>query len=216
MYKIGFFLLLVLTINLACQEKKEENHTPKKTDLAKFIVGKWETVQNKYTTSYLTLDFAKNKNFTYILRSDWKCKYRLYGKHLIVKVPIAMLNKSITDTMEVDVKKDTLILKTKVKNRAVNYTFHRKRGSHKGNGIIGEWFTLHFDGHPANLTITKNGDYMVSEILRAFGGLYTVKGDHFIVHSGSTLMMNMRFQKFNDDIIIYGKGPNMRMKRIKE
>ncbi len=216
MHKIGFLLILILTINLACQGKKEENNTSKKVDLSKFIVGKWETIQNKYTTSYLTLDFAKNKNFTYILRSDWKSKYHLEGKHLIINTPLALLNKSVTDTMVVDVKKDTLTMKTKVKDRPVEYTFYRKGGLQKGNKIVGEWFSLHYNGHPTDLTITKNGDYIVSETLRAFGGTYVVKGDHFIVHSGSTLMTDMRFQKFNDDIIIYGNGPNMRMKRVKE
>ncbi len=216
MHKIVFLLLFILTLGTAVQGQKNEEDINKTTDLSKFIIGKWETIQNKYTTNYLTLEFSKDKQFTYILRSEWKSRYKLEGNRLLVYTNVAILNKTTTDTFTVEIGERTLKLQHKGKKGVKNFLFYRKGNSNGENRLAGEWYTQHYNGYPADLTITKSGTYNLSEVLRAFKGNYYIKGNHFIVHSGKTLVMNMRFQKFNDDIIIYGKGPNMRMRRIKE
>jgi hypothetical protein len=204
-------LTLFFIINLPAQTKKE------KTDLSKFIIGTWHTVENQLTTSYLTMEFKKDNEFVYILRSLWRASYRLTkDNQLITSAIMPGIKKIIKDTSIVDIKKDTLTMIITKNKIPESYAFYRRENKGtKESGLAGEWYCQNYTGYPTDLTITKDGEYKLSQVLKAFKGIYSVKGDHFIVHSGTTTMMNMKFQKFNDDMIIYGDGPNMRMKRVR-
>lgn len=210
-------LLFLLASLLPAQTKTENKNKTPKVNLSTFIIGKWQTIQNSMTTSYLTLDFKKDKNFTYILRSNWNADYHLLKDgRLITHAELPMLNKTVTDTSFINLKKDTLIITINNKNNFTTNIFYRKKTKEakKETGLVGNWYCQDYSGYPADLTITKSGKYELSQVLRAFKATYEIKDDHFIVHSGKTTLMNMKFQKFNDDMIVYGNGPNMRLKRV--
>jgi hypothetical protein len=216
MRKIAILFTFILALYLHAQTPQNKSNAIKKVTLSKFIIGKWQTVQNSMTTSYLTLEFKKNKEFEYILRSKWTATYQLMNNGmLITKTALPIMNKTVIDTLFVNLKDDNLIIKTKNDNKFVDYTFQREKiNESKNTGIVGEWYSQNYAGKPTNLSITQNGEYNISSILKTIKGTYVVKGSHFIVNQGKTKIMDMKFQKFNDDIIVYGNGPNMHLKRV--
>jgi hypothetical protein len=213
------FILLpffVLTLCMYAQTKKNESKQANNVNLSKFVIGKWETIQNSLTTNYLIIEFKKNKEFKYILRSSFRATYKLMNDStLITKTLVPVFNKTITDTFKVNLKKDTLFITGKDSNQTVNYVFYRKNaGKSKDKGIAGYWYSPNYSDYPTDLTITNEGKYYISQILKTINGTYTIDGNHFIVNMGKTRLMDMKFQKFNNDIIVYGNGPNMRLKRV--
>jgi hypothetical protein len=70
------------------------------------------------------------------------------------------------------------------------------------------------------MTITYNtdGSFEVHKILRAFDGIYLVKGKTFNVYSNGALMMQGEFEIIRGELMLYSKKSNgpLRMDRAKD
>lgn len=212
--KLNFlFALLILIFSFHV-----DLYSQKKTVSENPLIGKWETVHNPLESTLLTLNFKKDKKFSYKLTSKWSGKYQLNGTTLISNYYIPILNKIVTDSSTVLIYSDTLIQVTYKKGKSQTFKMIRKDGMEKGAGIIGSWKVLNPDAQEMSIKYNTNGTFEIHKILKAFNGFYIVKGNTFQVYSNRMLMMRSEFEFIRGDLMLYSKtskGP-IRMIRAKD
>ena len=191
-------ILIIFSIEGIAQKKKI------KTD-SNPLVGKWETVPNPLEASSLSLDFRKNKSFSYLLESNWNGKYKLEGTKLITITSIPILNKTKTDSSTVLIYSDTLVQISKVKGKDVTSKMVRhSRTSKLGGGIIGTWVMHNSDAEHSTIDFKSDGTFHIKNILKTFKGNYLVKQDTVTVFSYGMLMMKNKFILDRGQLWLYG------------
>ncbi len=215
--KIKFFLIFIIILcsihsDIFAQKKKKSSQSSS-------LIGTWETVPNALEASYLTLQFNKDKKFSFVLKSTWKGKYKLNGTQLITYTNIPILNKVKTDSSTVLIYSDTLIQISKVKGEEVTVKMYRQRGtSQLGAGIIGTWIMSDPDGEFSTFKYSTDGTFEVKNILRSFKGNYVVKEDTVSVFSNGVPMFKNRYVFERGLLLLYSKTQSapVKLQRVKK
>ncbi len=214
--KLNF--IIIFLILLFCVHTNSYTQTRKKTAGKNSLIGKWETLPNRYESSRLTLEFKKNNEFKYDLTSKWGGRYKLNGTHLISDYYIPILNKNKADSSTILIYSDTLIQATKVKGNNQTLKMVRKNKVEKGAGIIGTWIVLNPDVQKMTITYKTNGTFEIHNILKSFNAKYVIKGKTFIVVEAGREIMISDFEFMKGELMLYSKtskGP-IRMMRVKD
>lgn len=214
--KLKFLLIIFLFYFLTfpnCYAQKKE----RKLSSQDSLIGKWETPSNPLATSTLTMEFHKDKKYSFLLSSTWKGKYNLQDTKLISSYFIPTINKYKSDTSTVLIYGNSLVqIYSKNGHDSTVKMVRKEIKKNKGAGLLGAWEFNYLDNNHSIIEYKKDGQFEVHNILRSFSGTFTVKDNKLTAYSNGREMFSDKFLFIRGMLYIYNSsGTPLKLERVK-
>jgi hypothetical protein len=210
------FLLIIFLFNFLifpeCYAQEKVGHLSAQDSL----IGKWETPSNPLATSTLTMEFHKDKKYSFLLSSTWKGKYNLQGTKLITSYFIPTINKYKSDTSTVLIYGNSLVqIYSKNGHDSTVKMVRKEIKKIKGAGLVGTWSFNYLDNNPSIIEYKKDGQFEIHNVLRSFSGTFTVKDNKITAYSNGREMFSDKFLFIRGLLYIYNSsGTPLKLQKV--